>query len=81
LWDQFPLTIKQEDIAWFVRTSLIEDELDFLEEVDIIMEQELVYRNAQFNGDTNPYNKRANNFTWQFFYRKIEKRKIYFSFR
>ena len=34
LWDQLPLTLKQEDIAWFVRTSLIEDDLDFLEEVE-----------------------------------------------
>jgi hypothetical protein len=34
LWDQLPLTLKQEDIAWFVRTSLIEDDLDFWEEVE-----------------------------------------------
>ncbi len=34
LWDQLPLTLKQEDIAWFVGTSLIEDDLGFLEEVE-----------------------------------------------
>jgi hypothetical protein len=40
------------------------------------MEQELIHRNAQFNAETHPYNKRANNFTWQSFLRKIEKKKI-----
>jgi len=34
LWDKLPLTLKQEDIAWFVGTSLREDDCASVEEGD-----------------------------------------------
>ena len=32
LWDKLPLTLRQEDIAWFVGTSLSEDDCASLHE-------------------------------------------------